>query len=81
VALAEVARLLRPGGAFYIAVKSGVGQHWLTDQAGRRYFVAYYQPREIEAALVTSGFQILESWVAADSAGRKEPWINFIVSI
>jgi SAM-dependent methyltransferase len=77
-ALAEVARLLRPGGVFYLAVKGGTGHRWLTDQVGRRYFVAFYQPTELETALVMSGFQVLESWVAADQAGRNEPWINII---
>ena len=78
VALAEVARLLKHGGVFYLAVKGGQGQRWLTDQAGRRYFVAFYRPGELRTALVAAGFQNLESWVAADSAGRDEPWINII---
>jgi SAM-dependent methyltransferase len=81
VALAEVARLLRPGGVFYLAVKGGTGQRWLGDQAGRRYFHAFYEPTELETALITSGFQILESWVAADQAGRDEPWINVIAKL
>lgn len=40
--------------------------------------VTYYQPAEIETALRQAGFEILESWINPDRAGRDEPWLNAI---
>jgi SAM-dependent methyltransferase len=78
-ALAEVSRLLRrPGGVFYLALKGGQGEQWVTGRGGRRTFFAYYQPAEVETALRQAGFEILDSWVNPDQAGRAEPWLNFL---
>ena len=78
-ALAEIARVLqRPGGVLYLAVKGGQGERWCTDQDGRRQFFAFYHPPDIETALRQAGFQILETWVAPDAAGRSESWITVI---
>jgi SAM-dependent methyltransferase len=79
IALAEMARVLRaPGGVAYLALKGGHGEQWLEDADGHRTFFTYYQSVEIETALHHAGFQILESWEAADQAGRDRPWLNFV---
>jgi SAM-dependent methyltransferase len=78
-ALAEVSRLLRrPGGVFYLALKGGQGEQWVTGPSGRQAFFAYYQPTEVKIALRRAGFEILGSWVNPDQAGRAEPWLNFL---
>lgn len=78
-ALSEILRMLRqPGGVLFLALKGGQGEEWLTDGDGQRYFFAFYNPAEIRTMLRQAGFQVFESWVAADQAGRNRPWINFI---
>jgi SAM-dependent methyltransferase len=82
VALAEVRRLLCcPGGVLYLSLKGGTGQRWVMDDNGRRAFFCYYQPCEIKTALNRAGFQIVEDWVAAGSAGYNPPWINVIADV
>jgi SAM-dependent methyltransferase len=81
-ALAKVARLLcRPGGILYLALKTGHGERWIDDHSGRRSFFVYYQPAEIETALRQAGFEILESWMSPDRAGRDEMWLNFVARV
>ena len=77
--LAQVSRLLRrPGGILHLAMKVGQGERWVTDEAGHRYFFAYYSPSEIETALALAGFQVLETWISPNQAGQREPWINAV---
>jgi SAM-dependent methyltransferase len=80
--LAVLSRLLRcPGGVLYVALKGGRGERWVTGSSGERYFFAYYQPAEVETLLDTAGFQVVESWLAPDQAGRDEPWINVVARV
>jgi SAM-dependent methyltransferase len=80
--LAELSRLLRrPAGVLYVALKGGQGERWVTGSSGERYFFAYYRPAEVETLLDGAGFQVVESWVTPDQAGRDEPWLNFIARV
>jgi len=77
--LTELSRLLRcPGGVLYVALKGGQCERWVTGAGGERYFFAYYRPAEVETLLDAAGFQVVESWVTPDQAGRDESWINFV---
>lgn len=55
--VAEVKRVLRPGGAFFIAVKEGEGEKLLADEFGERFF-AYYQDDELQRLLSASGLTV-----------------------
>jgi SAM-dependent methyltransferase len=80
--LTELSRLLRcPGGVLYVALKGGQGERWITAPSGERYFFAYYQSAEVETQLDAAGFQVVESWVTPDQAGRDEPWINAVARV
>jgi SAM-dependent methyltransferase len=81
-ALTELSRLLRyPGGVLYVALKVGQGERWVTGPGSERYFFTYYQPAEVETLLDATGFQVVESWVTPDQAGRDEPWINCVARV
>jgi SAM-dependent methyltransferase len=80
--LTELSRLLRsPGGVLYVALKGGQGERWVTGSSGERYFFAYYQPAEVETLLDAARFQVVESWVTPDQAGRDEPWLNVVARV
>jgi SAM-dependent methyltransferase len=81
-ALAVVSRLLRsPGGILYLALKSGRGERWTTASGGQRLFFTYYQPAEVETVLRQAGFEVLDSWVNPDQAGRDESWLNSVARV
>jgi SAM-dependent methyltransferase len=61
--LAELARVLRPGGVMALGVKQGDGEGW-TETRGRRFF-AYWQPGELDVALVGAGLTVLEAETVA----------------
>ena len=60
----------------YIGVKQGDGERWVEHSAGRRRFFAFYSEREFDERLMAHGFAVLEGWIANDSLGRPERWIN-----
>ncbi len=70
-ALSEFHRLLRPGGALYLALKMGAGAEWV---AGR--FFTYYHPDEVDALLRRAGFAIVDGWLSPPGPGQHHPWIN-----
>jgi SAM-dependent methyltransferase len=74
--LRELRRALRPGGVMYIGVKQGTGERWVAHSSGRQRFFVFYQEYELDRLLAAHGFAVLEGWVAADSRGRPEGWIN-----
>jgi SAM-dependent methyltransferase len=79
--LAEITRLLRRPGVLYLALKGGQGEEWVGDSPVRRFFFAYYQPAEVEAALRRAGLILLETWTSADRAGRTHPWLSFVAGV
>jgi SAM-dependent methyltransferase len=80
-ALAEIARLLPRPGVLYLALKGGQGEEWVGGSPGQRFFFAYYQPAEVEAALRRAGLILLETWTSADQAGRAHPWLSFVAAV
>ena len=55
-ALAEIRRVLRPGGTLFVAVKSGDGERVEENDLGPRFF-AYWQPTDLVAALDDAGLE------------------------
>ncbi len=80
MALAEVRRVLKPGGAFYSGMKGGDHDGFVEPWAGhpvkvRRHF-SHYQPDEWTAYLAKTGFAVEEQ--AVENAGAvlpDTPWI------
>jgi ubiquinone/menaquinone biosynthesis C-methylase UbiE len=78
--LGEFRRALRPGGVMYIGVKQGQGERWVTHSLGGQRFFAFYSGGELDALLNEHGFNLIDGWIAADSQGRPEDWINRLLS-
>jgi SAM-dependent methyltransferase len=74
-------RALRPSGVLYIGVKEGDGERWVEHSGDRRRFFAFYQEAEFDRLLASQGFTVLEAWLAEDSLGRPERWINRLASV
>lgn len=72
--------ILKPGGKLFIGLKLGEGQEFVTDKLSeeKRFFV-YYKKDEIVELLEKHKFKILQSFIIADEAERKDIfWIRFI---
>ena len=72
-ALQTFARLLRPGGAFYLSVKLGDDEGWTTEKYGRRRFFTYWQPETLDPLLTAAGFQIVSG---STRQGRHDTWLS-----
>lgn len=75
--LARVARALKPGGAFFIGLKGGEGEH--RDALGRYY--AYYGRDELVGLLTDAGFTGIDAReyeAAAGYDGAANPMIHCI---
>ncbi len=73
-ALAEVHRVLKPGGVLFLGVKQGTGESWQESKLGLRFFI-YYPLEEIKARMQAAGFQIVEDWESPGSIGK---WLNIV---
>lgn len=73
LALGEIRRIIRKGGALYVSVQLGRGETW-TKQFGERYF-SYYQPEELAELVRKAGFEVRERW---EVLGGEKEWINLI---
>lgn len=72
--LSQIARVLRPGGAFHIAVKEGTGER--RDRLGRLY--AFYTEEELRALLEVAGFAVGDFRRGRDRGldGSLSDWIS-----
>lgn len=69
--LAEIRRILKPGGVLYLSLKEGEGEYW-DDRKGERFFTLF-QEDEIRGLLKRAGFQISLLLI---NPGDPRPWIN-----
>lgn len=82
IALAEMVRVLAPGGALFLGVKRGVDASWRGHEGEElRFFFTYYLPSEIWNKVVGAGFEV-QAIAENTSSTRIEPdgqpvrWIN-----
>jgi SAM-dependent methyltransferase len=61
-ALAELHRVLVPGGIVYCSVKAGDGGAWETERYGRPRWFWYWSAPELDAAWAEAGFRTLGAW-------------------
>lgn len=76
-ALAEIKRILIPGGALSIGLHEGEGETWEVNPyhgTAERFF-SRYQPAEVEEMLAHAGFQVLLK--EANTAGPRN-WLRFL---
>lgn len=76
--LTQVARLLKPGGWFYLSVKSGQGEAWVDRSYGQpapRYFV-YWQLAAVDRLLAEAGFTLSDHDATSVQPGG---WISRLV--
>ncbi len=74
VALGEIRRVLRPGGAVYLSVQEGNGEAWKPSAEGKRFF-CLYRMEELVALVEAAGLTVVERW-----PGRSDwaEWINLV---
>jgi ubiquinone/menaquinone biosynthesis C-methylase UbiE len=63
VALGEIARVLRPGGAIYVGVEEGGGAEWRVESNGSRRRYHFWQGSELAELVTSSGFTVVEQYV------------------
>jgi SAM-dependent methyltransferase len=74
--LAEVYRVLRPGGNVYISVQEGQGETWADSDGGRRFFT-FFQVDELQTLLLQAGFSVRQHW---KSAGGHSIWLSVLAA-
>ncbi len=78
-ALQECARVLAPGGLFYISLREGQGERWQGDLWGddyQRYYV-YWQEEALDEALAAEGFTtFIAGWRDLDDP---HVWLNRVM--
>ncbi len=74
-ALAEIHRVLLPGGLLHISVQKGESEGFETRpyEPVARYY-AHYQPRELTSLIQTSGFELM----LLEEAQSRRPWISIL---
>ncbi len=75
VALAEIRRVLVPGGVLFLSVQHGAGEVWEScAYADAERFFARYEQSEMAALLAECGFSMLES---SSGQGGERLWLQF----
>lgn len=81
VALSEISRVLRAGGAFFMSLKKGAGEELVIDKdfGNSLRFFTYYNEKEARSLLEGCGFGIVEMLVSNERErfreGRDTDWI------
>ena len=78
-ALAEIHRVLRPGGAFYSSVSRGAGAGWVPGDHAAEVFYTNYAEAEWAERLRAAGFTIVALRVETESVNRNRGatgWLN-----
>lgn len=74
--VAEIRRVLRPNGAFFLCLKEGTGEGIRGGEGEKRYF-SLYEQAEGDELLAGAGFEILDTW-RTDDIKNPEPWLNWL---
>ena len=72
LALAEIARILRPGGWLHTSVKGGTGDEWEDARYGEPRWFQYWSEDDFDERLARAGFEIHDR--DYDEV-RSQPWI------
>ena len=77
--LAEMRRIVRPGGPLFLVMQEGDGEAWEHGAYGApvERFFARYRRSEIEALLNTAGFRVRERLTGAAGTRR---WLNLLAT-
>lgn len=81
-ALAEMRRVLVPGGALFVGVKRGKGEAWRENpENGLRFFFTYYLPTQFWNMVEDAGFEVKSiaenvSATRVEANGEPVRWIN-----
>ena len=73
--LRKVAQALRPGGAFLVVMREGVGDVWEGSPSGNRYHVTQWDPAAFEARLDAVELETLWTTHFVDDEG---PWFGVV---
>ena len=76
-ALAEIRRILKPGGVLFVSIQVGAGETWEAVSYGRpvaRYF-SRYAPAEFGALIEVAGMHLLE--VEESYGGPRRHWAHY----
>lgn len=82
LALAEMQRVLAPGGLLFLAVKRGTDESWREPEGpGPRFYYAYYLAEELAGKVAAAGLEVLslsenQSQVQFHPDGSPVYWIN-----
>lgn len=89
--IAEVARVLRPGGLLFVSVMEAEGCEAspITAVPHRNIFWQWYRPQEMVDLLARHGFTVVENSFAPDASHKfvadkrpgHKPWITFIAQL
>jgi ubiquinone/menaquinone biosynthesis C-methylase UbiE len=72
-ALADVRRILRPGGMLFVSVKAGSGTVTETKRYGLPRFFQFWTDAELDAAFETHGFRVL---ARTTDIGTRDAWLT-----